>query len=186
MNERILTAFDEPSCNSDDEAVALNGVVTYHVKPKEARSASVTAVARQSDHARLRLAELDGRSSYRQERARTPAVAPHNLESISKRLPRNTTIDWFDPDFFNNMPATFRARYWESEIALPLAHRLSEDLGQDWKTMDYGDFMEKYGDEVKKLYKLPTAEEVEAMEAAEVADAFADDKEFDAEEGMEY
>jgi len=183
MNPRVLSLYAEPAANSDDEQVIVNKEVAYYIIPKDARSESVTQLVCSADVARLEMAELDGRGRYHQQRSRIPAPANYTKQSISKRLPSDTALDWFSPAFFNKLPAAFRARYRDAYIALPLASRLNEDSGMDWKTMEYKEFMAKYGDEVKEQYKLPTDEEVEAMEAADEYDG--DEEEYDEDDMFE-
>lgn len=185
MNHRILCLFDEPSCNSDDEKVTTpDNKIQYYIVPKTIRSDSATQLAREIDKSRLELAEYLGQGRYHAERLRIPAPPGYTMQAISKRLPDNTPLDWFSPSFFNRLPASFRVHYRDAYIALPLAHRMGEDPKLDWKTMDEAAFMEKYGNEVKAQYKLPTDEEVEAMKAAD-ADVEDDDGDYDQEMSLD-
>jgi len=46
----------------------------------------------------------------------------------------------------------------DNGIALPLPAKM--DPTTDWKTLSEDQFMKRYGNEVLKLYKLPTEEEL--------------------------
>jgi hypothetical protein len=81
-------------------------------------------------------------------------------------------LDYFDPEFFNRLPASFRVKYRNAKIALPLPEDQKPADGEDssgyitaWKTMNYEEFMERYGNKVREKYNLPTEEEIEAMKA---------------------
>jgi len=166
MNARVLKLYAEPEGNSEDEKITENGEAHYYIVPKEARSASATLLARKIDETRKKTAKLLGRGRYLvdRDRDRVDAPAGHTSTSLSHALPEDVPLDWFSPDYFNDLPASMRARYHDSPIALPLPRRLWEDPKRDWKTMQYKLFMTKYGDEVKAQYLLPTDEELAAIE----------------------
>lgn len=109
---------------------------------------------------------------HRTERERIPAPADRDIPLLSERLPKNTPLDYFDPEFFNRLPASFRVKYRNAKIALPLPEDQKPADGQGssgyitaWKTMKYEAFMEKYGNKVQANYDIPTEEEVEVMKA---------------------
>lgn len=80
---------------------------------------------------------------------------------MSLRLPRHVPLDWHDPDIFNTYPARIRARYRTTGIALPAMHHwIGGRVPSKFKTMDDTEFMRDYGDEVLKMYNIPTQEEV--------------------------
>ncbi|KAE9407715.1 hypothetical protein BT96DRAFT_933140 [Gymnopus androsaceus JB14] len=61
-------------------------------------------------------------------------------------------LDWWDPEEFNKLPEAIRKLYASSPIALPLEEKIGES---DWKDMKTGEFMTKYGNEVRALYNIP-------------------------------
>ncbi|KAJ7140578.1 hypothetical protein C8R43DRAFT_892749 [Mycena crocata] len=93
--------------------------------------------------------------------ARNPNVKKFfRWSSISRRFPKRAPLDWFDPEYFNSLPANLRARYRKGGISLPLPQHWQNT---DFQTMADAEFMERYGNEVLKLYKLPTKEELDGM-----------------------
>ncbi|KAJ6591802.1 hypothetical protein DFH09DRAFT_907103 [Mycena vulgaris] len=97
-----------------------------------------------------------------EERARTADPNDVTGSEISQRLPGpGVPLDWFDPEYFNAMPAAMRHTYEnKGAIALPLEQHLTKN---DWKNMDEATFMKKYGNDVLALYELPIAEEMAQM-----------------------
>ncbi|KAJ6478677.1 hypothetical protein DFH09DRAFT_951544 [Mycena vulgaris] len=154
-------------CNSDDEAIYApisNQVITYHRKKKIARSTKAETWIRDTVNVgrmkRFLAAGLG--AQVKEERLRMADPDDTAGSDISQCLPEpGVPLDWFDPEYFNAMPATVRQQYAEKGvIALPLV----EHLGQkDWKNMTGPIFMKKYGNDVLKLYNLPTAEEITQM-----------------------
>ncbi len=140
---------------------------------KRARNPHVTHFLRFIDQARLNNRPLfrRQRSHTRKEEPRFPH--PNQRQSrISERLPQSCPLDWFDPDYFNNMDVEFCARYIDAPIALPLP----QDCGSltdmtahppDWKNMPEPMFMDTYGNAVRAQYKLPTEEELNALNGVE-------------------
>ena len=101
------------------------------------------------------------RRNTRKEEPRVPH--PQQQESrISARLPRSCALDWFDPEYFNDMDIEFRALYVDAPIALPLREYCGIPA-PDWKNMPDDNFMEKYGNEVRAQYNLPTEEELKIL-----------------------
>ncbi|EJD46559.1 hypothetical protein AURDEDRAFT_164384 [Auricularia subglabra TFB-10046 SS5] len=78
-------------------------------------------------------------------------------ESKICKLPSKTTIDWFEPDEFNSLPAAVRRLYASHpHVAFPLDENLMYmDPPHESMTMKEGPFMEKYGNAVLALYKIP-------------------------------
>ena len=83
-----------------------------------------------------------------------------------------TPLNYFDPEFFNHLPASFHVKYWNTKIALPLPEDQKPADRKDssgyitaWKTRKYEEFMERYGNKVWEKCNLPTEEEIEAMKA---------------------
>jgi hypothetical protein len=133
---------------------------------KRARNPHITDFLHHIDNSRKAGNPLF-RGSRRREEPRIPH--PENLESrISARVPVDCPLDWFDPAFFNTMSLRNRARYATAPIALPLkSDCLPTDSDPDWKDMPQHAFMNKYGNCVRALYKLPTATELVALEDGE-------------------
>ena len=112
-------------------------------------------------------------SQHRNSRKEEPRIAhPDRRESrISECLPSWCPLDWFDPVFFNNMNISFCALYVDAPIALPLPeHCESLDPPPEWKAMPEAEFMEKYGNQVRAKYNLPTEEELNTLYNKEAAE----------------
>ncbi|KAJ7163396.1 hypothetical protein C8R43DRAFT_1123010 [Mycena crocata] len=87
---------------------------------------------------------------------------PRSVRSdLSLQIPEKTTVDWFDPAYFNDLPTSVRSKYAENGVALPL---IDFHANPDWRTMGDAEFMVKYGNDVLALYKIPTEEEMEMGE----------------------
>jgi hypothetical protein len=140
---------------------------------KRARNPHVTDFLHYIDHARQTNRPLfrRQRSHTRKEEPRIPH--PEQQESrISARLPQSCPLDWFDPEYFNNMDVEFRALYINAPIALPLAEHcgpLTDMIANppDWKNMSEAEFMETYGNAVQANYNLPTQEELDVLNGVE-------------------
>ncbi|EJD37188.1 hypothetical protein AURDEDRAFT_173709 [Auricularia subglabra TFB-10046 SS5] len=78
-------------------------------------------------------------------------------ESKVSKLPSKTTIDWFEPDEFNSLPAAVRRLYADHpRVAFPLDENLMyQNPPHESMTMKEAPFMEKYGKAVLALYKIP-------------------------------
>lgn len=185
----------EREAHSDDELVEIpnsdNAGVeqVYHINKKEGRAEKVTNFYRKLlDTKRRRMAQSKGTHHklaiifffllafsqltcffYRQERRREVPV-PLKVSRLTK-LPKKVPIDWFEPAFWNNsLTLRERASYIEDgiHVALPLEEfcRTWEKC-TEWKNLSDKEFMEKYGDNVLKDYKIPTPEELEQLEKLE-------------------
>ncbi|KAJ7208461.1 hypothetical protein C8J57DRAFT_1610264 [Mycena rebaudengoi] len=154
---------DQAECNSDDEVQYkphTNTIAGYHRKKKKARSGKVTMWIRKNDPPRLDSLAVRGENIV-YERLRVDD--PNDTTSdISQCLPTpGVPLDWFDPAYFNALPADLRYEYGrKGAIALPLERFLDME---DWKNMEEKKFMKKYGNDVLKLYDLPTAAEMEQI-----------------------
>ncbi|KAJ7243314.1 hypothetical protein C8J57DRAFT_1083818 [Mycena rebaudengoi] len=137
-----------------------NAIAGYHRKKKKARSGKVTMWIRKNDPPRLdSLAARGENVVYERLRVDDPN---DTTSDISQRLPTpGVPLDWFDPAYFNALPADLRYEYGrKGAIALPLERFLDME---DWKNMEEKKFMKKYGNDVLKLYDLPTAAEMEQI-----------------------
>ncbi|KAJ7174175.1 hypothetical protein C8R43DRAFT_943790 [Mycena crocata] len=159
--ERALGIVQDVECHSDDEGPYPNPQPApgplksiYYIQNKPPRNGYITDLYRDLDTRRFAAAEGLGKSQYLiTERSRQYDAARAKNTDISRRFPPNATLDWFSPDYFNQLPASIRRLYRNNGIALPLPAHWDED----WKSLDDDEFMKKYGNEVLKLYQLPAA-----------------------------
>ncbi|KAJ7016342.1 hypothetical protein C8F04DRAFT_981917 [Mycena alexandri] len=102
-------------------------------------------------------------------RAREQQRAP--ASDLSRALPTQVPIDYFSPDFFNNMTVRERASYAKNGIALPTEdHCRTWDAIQKWKGLNKAAFMAQYGNAKLLLYSLPTPEELEQLRVDDLMD----------------
>ena len=174
-NPRIRCLFLDPNGTSDDEGgtIAAGGnratasnqaaAVTpcYFVHEKSGRSELVTTLFREIDTLQQNLPHVTGGSHLRVERRRIQAPPGKEASTLSRKVPKTTCIDYFDPRWFNTQPAEFRVKYRHCPVALPLSSRFKES--DDWKTMDDEEFMKIYGNEVRMQFQFPTEEELANM-----------------------
>jgi hypothetical protein len=166
-NDRLQLLASDVECTSDQESNPDGA--GFLIMFKRARNPHVTDFLRYIDHARLNNRPLfrRQRSHTRKEEPRFPH--PDQQESrISERLPQSCPLDWFDPDYFNNMDVEFRALYIDAPIALPLpadCGPLTDMVARppDWKNMPEPMFMDTYGNAVRAQYNLPTEEELNIL-----------------------
>ncbi|KAJ7629153.1 hypothetical protein DFH06DRAFT_1338433 [Mycena polygramma] len=155
----VAALVAEPYANSDDEFDSETQ--TYTIKPKNARGANATNFIRGTvDPGCKKMKTTQG-----QFRGRIRVIVPDaEPTKISERLPDDVPLDWFNPAVFNEYPARLRAKYRNKGIALPAArHWVNGQVPDRFKTMDDAYFMERYGNEVLALYRLPTDEEIAQM-----------------------
>jgi hypothetical protein len=162
-NERVQLLASDVECTSDQEDNPAGS--GFLIMFKRARNPHTTNFLRTIDLQRQRNKPLfrGQRRNARQEQPRIPH--PHQQESrISERVPLSCPLDWFDPQYFNDMDIEFRALYVDAPIALPLAERCSSLVPPpDWKNMPVTEFMEKYGNDVRAKYDLPTEAELKVL-----------------------
>ncbi|KAJ7243884.1 hypothetical protein B0H12DRAFT_1236243 [Mycena haematopus] len=162
LPNRVIALFGKPYCNSDDESGSDGeGHSGQVVNAKSQRSASTSDFVQKLDKRRIAFARAQKgkKRTNLQERPRFRVAEPAESD-ISYHIPKFAPIDYFDPEFFNNLPAETRFKYSNNGIALPL---LKFHDAKDWKTMGKADFMAKYGNEVLKQYNIPTEEEMEGQ-----------------------
>ncbi|KAJ6448316.1 hypothetical protein C8R47DRAFT_1231098 [Mycena vitilis] len=114
-----------------------------------------------------------------------PADARHGIFYINEKEARNPYITDLYRDVDNRRlaaaVATGRGHYlWDernrqyspthAKIALPLPTHWDED----WRSLSEADFMEKYGNEVRDLYDLPTDSDIEEDDEEEVDEMMND------------
>jgi hypothetical protein len=169
-NERLQLLASDVECTSDqeDNPDGPGFLIMY----KRARNPHITNFLHTIDLQRQRNKPLfrGQRSNARKELPRIPH--PLQRESrISERVPRSCPLDWFDPQYFNDMDIEFRAIYVDAPIALPLAEECGPLVPPpDWKNMPVTEFMEKYGNHVRAKYDLPTEAELKVLHNEEAED----------------
>ncbi|KAJ7767012.1 hypothetical protein DFH07DRAFT_769685 [Mycena maculata] len=167
---RVIALSEEVECHSDDEPsfdangnpiLDAAGNPVYSIYAKSARNPHITEFFRVVDVAR---AQVKAATKKRRNIAPPRTRVPSNLESdISQRFPVGVPLDWFEPNYFNALPAALRANYTDAGIALPLAEDISLD-NNDYKTLKKTPFMKRYGNKVKERYHLPSEEELAQMD----------------------
>ncbi|KZV83574.1 hypothetical protein EXIGLDRAFT_625450, partial [Exidia glandulosa HHB12029] len=173
----------DPLAHSDDES-ALSTKKVHLVRAKPLRSAKVTRWLERLDNDMARTKAMTQR--------RQPSTIPKiecmrsNTAPPTKthRLPMKhlVPIDWFEPEEFNSLPVAVRRRWTESpHVAFPLDENLMYQVPpHESMTMKEGPFMEKYGNEVLKLYKLPQPGENDSD--SEDPDAWTEDEKDDGDD----
>lgn len=89
-------------------------------------------------------------------------------ETTFLKLPTKTTLDYFDPDVFNSLPASIR-RLWANNrrVAFPKDDALMfQDPPHEAMTMSDADFKKKYAKEVLDQYHIPAPDEMDDDEYA--------------------
>ncbi|KAJ7023211.1 hypothetical protein C8F04DRAFT_970409, partial [Mycena alexandri] len=93
------------------------------------------------------------------------------MADLSRVLPTQVPINYFSPDFFNNMTVRERASYAKNGIALPTKdHCRTWGAIQKWKGLNKAVFMAQYGNAKLLLYSLPTPEELEQLRVDDLMD----------------
>ncbi|KAJ7855445.1 hypothetical protein B0H14DRAFT_2353195, partial [Mycena olivaceomarginata] len=84
---------------------------------------------------------------------------------LSRARPTNVPIDYFSPQFFNDLSVRDRAIYMNNGVALPTAEHCQTwtDIAK-WKGLGKVDFMAQYGKAKLALYELPTEAELAALD----------------------
>ncbi|KAJ7159877.1 hypothetical protein C8R43DRAFT_1124237 [Mycena crocata] len=158
---RVITMISDPHAHSDDESASDGEGNEVHLinekGPPGPRSESATTWLRVLDPRRKKLKRSMGRKGKKEERKRR-AGDDAVVSDLSYQIPKTTTIDWFDPAYFNDLPAGIRFNYAKTGVALPLVQFHGN---KDWKTMDDATFMAKYGNDVLAQYEIPTQEEMD-------------------------
>ncbi|KAJ6573794.1 hypothetical protein DFH09DRAFT_865130, partial [Mycena vulgaris] len=141
-------------------SVDPDGKPCYIIHDKPGRNPSITTFFRHIDAQRWKI-KLATQKAGQLIHERRRVAMPDIVEStIGQRFPTDAPLDWFEPAYFNALPAALRSRYAEAAIALPL----EEDwYQQEFKIMKRNAFMKKYGNKVKARYQLPTPEELAQM-----------------------
>ncbi|KAJ6453303.1 hypothetical protein C8R47DRAFT_1083462 [Mycena vitilis] len=101
-----------------------------------------------------------------------PADARHGIFYINEKEARNPYItdfrDWTGHYLWDERNRQYSPTH--AKIALPLPTHWDED----WRSLSEADFMEKYGNEVRDLYDLPTDSDIEEDDEEEVDEMMND------------
>src|ERR1700742_2751569 len=120
-NAVVQSLVEETECHSDDEPGERNGQDCFFIHPRRGRSNHVTQFFRWVDEKRHMVQRM--KKGARRCHA-IPRVEPMDDSKLKKpsleALPEGVPLDWFDPIFFNEMPAEWRARFADPvEVGLP-------------------------------------------------------------------
>ncbi|KAH8817921.1 hypothetical protein DL96DRAFT_1560783 [Flagelloscypha sp. PMI_526] len=176
----FLRLYDDPDAMSDcevaigtygEEGVQMKISYTYDVYGR-CEIASGMASCISASGREFALLTQRGNTTIPNPRVRKNPQGPVER----RRLPIKVPIDYFSPEFFNNLPFHIRAKYRCNGIAMPIAEHC-EDLAvvRRWLKMGEDEFMQNYGNAKLALYQVPTEEEV----AAHSANAEEEGEEYD-------
>ncbi|KAJ7362632.1 hypothetical protein DFH08DRAFT_930881 [Mycena albidolilacea] len=147
--DRVVALVRDACRNSDDESGSdgdHNKV--YFVNKKSICSVSAATFVHKVEKRRVKTERRIKGAQRANVFERTQIIPVDPLESdLSVQMPEKVPIDFFDPVEFNGLLAKTRFRYAQYGVALPL-------------TMNKEMFMLKYGNDVLKLYNIPTEEEM--------------------------
>ncbi|KAJ7092106.1 hypothetical protein C8R43DRAFT_1141951 [Mycena crocata] len=152
---RVITMVKPQRAHSDGEGGRVHWI--NNKGSPGPRSDSAGSFLRGLDPRRKKLKSGKARSGKKEERkhrAEDQAVT----SEMSYQIPEITTMDWFNPEYFNELPVATRFEYRKYGVALPL---LQFHGNKDWKTMDDVTFMTAYGNNVLAQYDIPTQEEMD-------------------------
>ncbi|KAJ7091611.1 hypothetical protein C8R44DRAFT_750514 [Mycena epipterygia] len=171
MNPSVTRLVAENECHSDDEETA--DATRYIVHEKPGRDGTVNAFLQVLTTRRETTMRQKTRKGAWRHRTRNRGFPPSDL---SYALPTNVPIDYFFPDFFNELSVRARASYMDNGIALPTEQycRTWKDIAM-WKGLSTADFMAQYGAAKLDLYNLPTDEELAMLNDGDDENEMADD-----------
>ncbi|KAK7027533.1 hypothetical protein VNI00_015167 [Paramarasmius palmivorus] len=137
----------------------------YKINIKDERHPKVTTMVRKLDVLYDQKQAQGGKrktTQIKRRRRQTPNQPKH---SEFQRLPKSIPIDYFKPEFFNELSAKDRLRYSTPPIvALPADSTLFFGARRkEWKDLSHEEFMEKHGNAILNEYDLPTEGEVNNM-----------------------
>jgi hypothetical protein len=139
---------------SDDEAdvdgVKQGGCLVHWIKRRPERSEKAEVFIRHLDRAREAASRQDPSKRWRERQRLVPEV---RIDSGFTSLPLNVPIDYFNPEFFNQLQPQLRSKITNRQVALLPDPSHSFKGHVDEKLSD-DDFMDKYGDQVHALYNL--------------------------------
>ncbi|KAJ7197081.1 hypothetical protein C8J57DRAFT_1546280 [Mycena rebaudengoi] len=142
-----------------------------HIAEKRGRSQIVTAFVRETDIKIQKRLDRIRASQKKRTEPRIVANPPTPATALSKILPLNVPIDFWDPKFYNEeLDVHEKALYIGTGVAFPLAQFCNSNDHADWAKMPVKEFMKKYSDDVLKQYNIPTEEELAALRSIDVND----------------
>jgi hypothetical protein len=120
-------------------------------------------------------------------------VPPTPSSTLSRILPVDVPIDFWDPQFYNNeFDVREKAMYVGTGVAPPLPQFCTDSHVNEWAKLPAKEFMAKFGKDVLAQYNLPTPEEIAALgldrdseQGIEGDDESTDLEDADEDEGME-
>ncbi|KAJ6561362.1 hypothetical protein B0H10DRAFT_2445651 [Mycena sp. CBHHK59/15] len=98
----------------------------------------------------------------REPESRTLA-SPPTSSALSRVLPIGIPIDFWTPQFYNELDLHEKAMYVNTGVAFPLPQFCTTEHHKDWYRMNTKDFMVKYGNDVLARYNIPTADELAGL-----------------------
>jgi hypothetical protein len=169
----------DPKATSDDEidpdGRTIKNNKVYWIRRRPERSANAETWIRLLDKKREQDMRRDPTKRWRERLRLVPEV---QQDSDFQILPQGLPIDYFDPDFFNDLQPRLRSRTAVQTVALLPDASLSFSRHPDEKLSDEA-FMAKYGDEVLARYDLSDLVDEQDEEEWIVDDEMADDVDSD-------
>jgi hypothetical protein len=169
----------DPKATSDDEldstGLTVKNSKVYWIRRRPERSVNAEAWIRLLDQKREQSIRRDPSKRWR-ERLRLVPDVPQ--DSDFQILPQGLPIDYFDPDFFNELQPRLRSSTAIQKVALLPDAKLSFARHPDEKLSDEA-FMEKYGADVLARYDFSDLIEEQDEEEWIVDDQMEDEEESD-------
>ncbi|KAE9390224.1 hypothetical protein BT96DRAFT_1002460 [Gymnopus androsaceus JB14] len=152
---------EENEGHSEDEHNPNHNGEQYLIHEKEGRNSIVTSFFCLEDK-RYQKASKQRTGACTNRICVEPAV---QIAATVTHFPSNVPIDYFKPSFFDQMSVRKRAVYMDNGVALPIPKIYADGnrIGE-WKNLLYNKFMEKFGNNMLKLYSLPTEAELEQLQ----------------------
>lgn len=150
LPERYQKILNDLDAHSDDEYIAEKDV--YTVKKLVYRSEVANEFFARLDEEMLKSDQIDGKRPQRRRRIRPK----HPVESALTRPLRNFPIDFFDPEWFNNLPDSKKTMVTDSQkvVFLPKGHLSFRPIVQKDEKMSDKKFVSKYWDQKIEPYNL--------------------------------
>ena len=125
--------------------------MVYWIRKRPERSEAANLFIRKLDEKREQAARFDGTRRWR-ERLRVVPLE-NQKETLFPALPLSIPVDYFDPNFFNQLPPRLRYRLAVKKVALLPDISASFGANSDEKLSDLA-FTAKYGDAVFSQYEM--------------------------------
>lgn len=143
---------------SDDEADAggmkQGGRLVHWIKRRPERSEKAEVFVRHLDSVREAACRQDPSKRWRERLRLVPEV---RVDSGFTSLPLNVPIDYFNPEYFNQLQPQLRFKITNRQVAL-LPDPSQSFKGHTDEKLSDDKFMDKYQDEVHVLYDLGNVE----------------------------